>query len=131
MWIGCFMQVRHMIIPYVPMLIPPKKWKGYIFLFYTRLYFRLLLSSLLSVKLEIKILNQIPYFRPRRVMLQRSPVLLCWYWYVSFLIFDILSGMTKEVTCFYLLTWCALMDHESNKRLLKWHLKNNWAECMR
>lgn len=23
------MQVKHMIIPYVPMLVPPKRWKGY------------------------------------------------------------------------------------------------------
>lgn len=23
------MQAKHMLIPYIPMLVPPKKWKGY------------------------------------------------------------------------------------------------------
>lgn len=26
----CFVQARHMVIPYLPMLIPPKNWKGYV-----------------------------------------------------------------------------------------------------
>jgi len=24
-----FVQVKHMLMPYMPMLVPPKKWKGY------------------------------------------------------------------------------------------------------
>jgi len=36
------MQAKHMLIPYVPMLVPPKRWKGYAlknsFLFCSRFY---------------------------------------------------------------------------------------------
>lgn len=126
------MQAKHVLIPYIPMLVPPKKWKGYEadwmpFILYISLGY---LSWLLHHKIFW-------------IWIISDPGVLkgnCRLHHISYLIYfatnhkyvmEILAGMIKVDTYSYLRMSCVLMDQVDNKMPWRTFLGNRCRKYLR